>query len=203
MQIIADELSKGERTRQEILQAAYRLFLKQGFHGTSMRQIADAAGIALGGTYNHFATKEQIFEEVVFENHPLNLILPVVEKIEEDSVEGFVRQAGHMIQKELAARGSFLNLVFIELVEFKAKHMFGFILKILPRGLLFARQIRAKEGNLRKYPVPVILLGFVGMMFAYFVMEEMVGRLRPPGLPKLKLDDFLNIYLYGILESET
>ena len=50
--------SRGERTRAEIIQAAHDLFIQQGYHGTSMRQIAGQAGIALGGLYNHFESKE-------------------------------------------------------------------------------------------------------------------------------------------------
>ncbi len=42
-------VSKGELTRASILEGAYQLFLQQGYHGTSMRQIAEEAGIALGG----------------------------------------------------------------------------------------------------------------------------------------------------------
>ena len=66
----SENLSKGERTRQDILSAAHTLFLEQGYHGTSMRQIAYRAGIALGGIYNHFAGKEGIFTAVFEANHP-------------------------------------------------------------------------------------------------------------------------------------
>ena len=39
----AAPITKGERTRQAILEAAYRLFLEQGFAATSMRRIAEQA----------------------------------------------------------------------------------------------------------------------------------------------------------------
>ena len=55
--MMEESSTKGERTRQEILQSAHQLFLKNGYHGTSMRQIAEGAGIAVGGIYNHFASK--------------------------------------------------------------------------------------------------------------------------------------------------
>ena len=57
----AKPATKGERTRAVLLDAAKRLFVSNGYHGTSMRQIADEAGLALGGIYNHFGNKEDIF----------------------------------------------------------------------------------------------------------------------------------------------
>ena len=68
---------RGEQTRQAIIQAAHDLFLQQGYHGTSMRQIARNAEIALGGLYNHFASKEEVFEAVFLEYHPYHEVIPL------------------------------------------------------------------------------------------------------------------------------
>jgi AcrR family transcriptional regulator len=52
--------SKKEATRKRILEVSLRLFQKQGFARTTMRDVARKAGIALGTTYNYFPTKEHI-----------------------------------------------------------------------------------------------------------------------------------------------
>jgi AcrR family transcriptional regulator len=65
-----ETVKKGEATRLTIENAAIQLFLEQGYHATSMRQIARGAGVALGGIYNHFSSKEQIFDQVLIEKHP-------------------------------------------------------------------------------------------------------------------------------------
>ena len=65
-----EEITRGERTRCEILAAAYQLFSQKGYHGTSMREIARQSGLALGGIYNHFSSKEDIFIQVQLEHHP-------------------------------------------------------------------------------------------------------------------------------------
>jgi hypothetical protein len=44
--------------------------MEQGYHATSMRQIAERADLALGGIYNHFASKEDIFEAIIMDKHP-------------------------------------------------------------------------------------------------------------------------------------
>ncbi len=50
-----------DTTRDAILAAARALFLSQGYHATSMRTIAKAAGISTGPLYFHFANKGEIF----------------------------------------------------------------------------------------------------------------------------------------------
>src|SRR4030067_1160832 len=81
--------TKGEHTRLEITQAAHRLFLKYGFHGAPLRQIAQEAGLAVGGIYNHFSSKEDIFVTVVIEHHPINDILPAINNAQGETVEEF------------------------------------------------------------------------------------------------------------------
>ena len=42
-----------------------KIFTKQGYHGTSMREIAEASSFSIGNLYNHYATKEILFETLV------------------------------------------------------------------------------------------------------------------------------------------
>jgi AcrR family transcriptional regulator len=57
-------MSRDERraqTREELLAAGYQLFRKSGFHGTSLDQVATAAGYTKGAVYSNFASKEDLF----------------------------------------------------------------------------------------------------------------------------------------------
>ncbi len=49
-----------QRRRRQIVDAAVELFLKHGFHKTTTRQIARAAGISIGLLYEYISTKEDI-----------------------------------------------------------------------------------------------------------------------------------------------
>ncbi len=55
---------KNELRRLHILDAALTCFIKHGFHQTSMRDIATAAGVSLGNLYNHFSGKEALIIEI-------------------------------------------------------------------------------------------------------------------------------------------
>ena len=58
--------TKGERTARRILDVAEDLFARQAYDGTSLRQIADGAGIKEPGLYNHFPSKQALYEAVLF-----------------------------------------------------------------------------------------------------------------------------------------
>lgn len=63
--------------REEILQIARTLFAEKGFEAASIREIGDAAGILSGSLYYHFATKEDMLDELV---RPF--VLPLLKRYE-------------------------------------------------------------------------------------------------------------------------
>jgi AcrR family transcriptional regulator len=50
-----------EQTRESVTRAAERLFERQGFHATSVDQVAKEAGYTKGAVYSNFASKEDLF----------------------------------------------------------------------------------------------------------------------------------------------
>ena len=53
-------VTKGERTRQKIVEIAAVLFNQRGFTGCSMGDIVAASGLEKGTLYGHFSTKEEL-----------------------------------------------------------------------------------------------------------------------------------------------
>jgi TetR/AcrR family transcriptional repressor of mexJK operon len=101
---------RGKRTREIILDAASALFIHQGFAATSMRAIARRSHVALGGIYNHFSSKEAIFRTIVEERHPFLEIVPLLNAVQGDDTETFVRNAAHALVEQLGRHPAFLNL---------------------------------------------------------------------------------------------
>ena len=56
--------SSAATTRGSILLAALRLFSRNGYEGTSMRDIAGEVGISQGAIYKHFAGKDALLEAI-------------------------------------------------------------------------------------------------------------------------------------------
>jgi AcrR family transcriptional regulator len=51
--------------RREILETAARVFAEQGYNATTVRKIADEAGLLAGSLYYHFDSKESMLEEIL------------------------------------------------------------------------------------------------------------------------------------------
>jgi AcrR family transcriptional regulator len=70
---------QGESTITRILNQAIRLFLEKGYHGTSIDDITEAAGITKGALYWHYKGKE-------------DLIRIIIQKWEKDFLDGLIRK---------------------------------------------------------------------------------------------------------------
>jgi len=60
VQVLKDEI------RNNILEAAKRLFYEKGYNNASLRDIANKSGITVGNVYRYFANKECVLEGVVY-----------------------------------------------------------------------------------------------------------------------------------------
>lgn len=64
---------KGEHSRAAIFEAALALFQERGYESTTMRAIAERAGVSLGSSYHYFASKEHLVLEFYRHTHKLHL----------------------------------------------------------------------------------------------------------------------------------
>jgi len=196
------DLTKGELTREAIVQAAHELFILQGYHGTSMRQIADNTGIAVGGIYNHFSGKEDIFEAVFLAHHPYYDVIPAIEQAEGQTVEEFVRNAAEQMLAALKKRPHFLNLMFIEIVEFKNVHTRELFTELLPRAMRILERMKNAPDKLRPIPEPMLVRAFIGLFFSYFLTELVFANIASPEFSQNAMQHFVDIYLHGVLGKQ-
>jgi AcrR family transcriptional regulator len=92
----ADRLEKLSR-RDEILYAAGQLFSRQGFHATSMRDLARAVNLQGGSLYAHIESKEEVLFELV--NHAADKFLKSAETAPTDLSPK--EQLAHLIRGHL------------------------------------------------------------------------------------------------------
>jgi AcrR family transcriptional regulator len=193
--------TKGELTRNAIIEAAHELFIARGYNATSMRVISREAGIALGGIYNHFDSKEEIFEAVFIENHPFLEMIPAIEAAQGATVEEFVHSAAQQMMSAMQNRPGFLNLMFIEIVEFKSVHAQEVFTMTMPRGIQIVEQLSKREGNLRPIPMPLLIRTFIGLFFSYYLAESIFSSVAPPEFRQDAVKYYIDIFLHGILDT--
>jgi AcrR family transcriptional regulator len=190
---------KTSDTRAVIIQAAFKLFLANGFHGTSMRQIASKAGLTVAAAYNHFKNKEQLYTAVLKAHHPYIHVLPALAKAEGETIEEFLAGGARMMIAALDREPGFLKLMFIEIVEFNSRHIPGLFQEVVPQLMTFAQSISKRKGRLRPFPLPVLVRSFAGLFFSYYITELLIWKYLPPAMQTECLDDFIDIYLHGVI----
>jgi TetR/AcrR family fatty acid metabolism transcriptional regulator len=83
--------------RRQILDAAIRVFARQGFHATRVSDIADEAGVAYGLVYHYFRSKDEVLDELFVERW--SLLLAAIEEAD---------RTGETPRAKLAAVASFI-----------------------------------------------------------------------------------------------
>ena len=196
--------TKGETTRLAIEDAAIELFIDKGYHATSMRQIAEQAGLALGGIYNHFASKEEIFEGIIVDKHPYRIILPAILKAEGETVEAFLRNALKIVLDTFGSEPVFIKLMLIEMVEFNGRHGSMLLKEIAPKVLpVFEKLVKSRK-SLRVTNPAILMRSFFGMIISFYITEMIIANSVISRLmPKNPMDAYLDIFLHGILKPET
>jgi TetR/AcrR family transcriptional regulator, fatty acid metabolism regulator protein len=57
-----------EEKREQLLEAAVRVFARRGYHGSRVADIAEEAGVAHGLLYHYFSSKEEVLQTIFREN---------------------------------------------------------------------------------------------------------------------------------------
>jgi AcrR family transcriptional regulator len=185
------------------MQAAYEQFRQRGYHGTSMRQIAQAAGVAVGGIYNHFPNKEEMFAAVLDAHHPYRVLLPALTEATGENLEEMLMGAARRV--EAAIRGSeekLLPLVLIELVEFRGQHLSALADRLYPTLAAFVQRFVEHTGQMREVPLPVVMRTLMSLTIGYFMSELIIRNaavFRSEGYDWF--GGVMDVFLHGVLRT--
>lgn len=179
---------KSERSRRSVLDAALHLFSRQGYRGTTMRDIAERAKVSTGNVYHHFPDKEAIFRELIdeyvvvarTERFPFRRVMMGAERFP-DNIELL----------GMAARDSILEfrpyhlLIHVDVIEFGGTHVQQFYGDMGERLTRIWEEQGAMEdirARLRPNvsPTSAILLT-TRLFFNYFSLEILFGVNAPFG----------------------
>lgn len=196
--------------RKEVIEAAARkLFIRQGFHATSMRDIAKGATVSLGNLYNYYPTKDAIFESII--NGYLTVIDDKLKTIFSEITEPLdpenLRRLGEMVGRLVNEHSDFWLLMYIDVLEFQNRHFRKMFDGITDRfRKIFAKEFdeAADRGDLRTGVDGAQAFTAAYMQFFnYFLVEKLFGGNSHLGLTDDQaLNCLTKIFAYGTLSEE-
>ena len=200
----------GLKTREAILEAARHLFLHQGYHATGMREIAHDTGISLSAVYNHFASKEEIFEAILSEHNLYARMGEALSRARGETVPELMESGFEQIMAALKGKEEFLLLIFIDVLEFQARHASNLASFMIPRVLHFFEQVYAvgrQRDELRDISPVLLARAYMQLVFSSFVLENVLGVfIRGDAKKPLMVDNWerglMDILLHGVLKDE-
>lgn len=194
-------MTKGEETRERIVAAATQLFVGQGYHATTTRQITDQLHMTRGSLYVHFESKYAIFVAALQAFHPWRSIPAVVEAAEGDTVEEFLHNASDRLLVVWKKRPELIRLHLIELIEFQGRHLAGLFDKTYTEVNTVIGGIKSKRPEFAAVPKATLNRAALGLFFAYLMTDSFTGGPLKTGLDENMYDYFADAYLQGILRQ--
>lgn len=170
-----------EENKEHIEEAAKQLFIKHGFHGTSMRLIAGQADVSLGNLYNYYKTKEDILESIInkYELIINTKLKEIFDDIEEPLLPDNLVRFGKKVKTLVEEHYEFWLLMYIDVLEFENRHcrkMFENLAERLNKRFYkhFDELKDSKTINKEVDPAIGFTVAYL-QFFNYFLIEKLFG----------------------------
>lgn len=192
--------------RQQIIDAAFRVFSRKGFMGATNRDIAAQAKIAPGLIYWYFNTKEALLQATAEAKSPLFPLIRISSEMLEAPPREFFRRVAGLIMERLYADPQLIavaRFLMAEAIRHKPIRRL-FREKVLSRGLdAVARYltVQIERGTIRPINPQVGARLFMGMLMSQVLIGRLI-ELELPVSPEQLAEDLVNTYLEGVLAKE-
>ncbi len=183
-----------EKRRHEIFHQVVNVFLKKGFQETSMREIAEAAGLGKSTLYDYFKTKDEIL--LYYFQDQLNDLTEAAQQIamQNEAADERLRQITQMHMDFLQANKNLFMKLSMEAQRLKTesqkelqtkRHAYQDLLRaLIDEGI--------QEGTFRKID------SLLAARILITSMAPAVLTTRPTGTPQEMVKATLDIFLKGI-----
>ncbi len=196
-----------EENQRRIQAAALKLFTKQGFHGTNIREIAEETGVSTGAIYTYYPSKEAVFESLVQgyrarkDEWLKEMTAGLKAPLSKDNLKALASGIRDMLYRD----PEYLLLIYIDVVEFQNQH-FAETFRDVPeqfRRLLAPALRRTKEDSSWMGQDAAFVLASVYLyFFTYAGIERLYQGNRHLGISdEQAADRFAHILCRGLWNS--
>jgi AcrR family transcriptional regulator len=176
-----NQAEKSQRSRDQVLEAALHLFSTQGYQATTVREIAERAGVSTGNLYHHFPDKETIFRILLDQywaaidspDFPFNVALA------SGTFPDNLEELGRASRETVSRYRRQVALIYVDVVEFEGSHIRKFYSEMARRFATFMADhnvAQVRNHRLRPDVSPLSAVMLAGRFFLnYFAVEILFG----------------------------
>lgn len=203
MRVFNSPPSSEIQTRNRILQAAQRLFAAQGFDGTTTRDLAQAAGVAEGTLFRHFANKKAILVEVATQGW-VEILTDLLTELSEMASYKAVAQVMKRRMWNMRKNADMMRVCFMEAQfhpDLREKIQQEVIEKMTGVAEAFFQEAMDK-GIYRRMDANLVAKVFLGMFaVAGFSNETIASPGASPQEMQSMAEGLADIFLNGVLSK--
>jgi len=178
--------ARSEQSRRQVLDASLQLFSHRGYRATTVRDIAEDAGVSTGNVYHHFPDKEAIFRTLIEEFWAItdSKRYPYTRALTSGRFPDNLEQLGMAARESVREFRPYIALIYVDVIEFEGTHIQKFYSEM---GRRFAAQLQGGglqeiRERLRPGVSPILaLLMTARIFFNYFSLEILFNVPEPFG----------------------
>jgi AcrR family transcriptional regulator len=187
--------------RQDILKAAMELFAKNGFRGTTTRDLASQADVNEAIIFRYFTNKTELYRAILEEkvHQGDNHYKEVEEMAKTSDVQTFLEFIGHRFLERHEQDSTFMRLLLFSALEgHELADMFLTAMAVRdPMMTYIQRQMDA--GIFKRMDPFLAARAFLGMFVGHVQMQEIFGQKKAREFERSEVvRTFVSIYLAGM-----
>jgi TetR/AcrR family transcriptional regulator len=192
--------------RAQILQVARSAFAAKGFRGTTTKEIAAAAGVTEALVFQHFATKQDLYNSILegkVSEYPIEAALAVLRAhAERRDDRAFLEEYARCTLGRYSTDSEFLRLMLYSALEGHESAQTFRLQQVQPLRVELRKYIalRQQEGAFRKSSVAAAVRAFAGMITHYAIVKALFGAAEAELSEKRAIREFTNLFLQGVAE---
>jgi AcrR family transcriptional regulator len=204
MQIFHSDRKVELSTRDKILKAAQKLFARNGYDGTTTKELAEKSGIAEGTLFRHFPNKKAILVEVATQGW-VDLLTDLLTELSEIASYEAISQVMYKRMLRLGDNYDMMRVCFMEVQlhqDLRERIQSEVVEKMTDVAEAFF-QTAMERGVYRKMNPRVIAQVFLGMfVVAGFSHETIAQPGASPAEVKEMAEGLADIFLNGVLAKK-
>lgn len=194
MDIPSEELTRAEKKRAQIRRAAKELFLRSGFQGTSTDAIKAAAGVSKETLYRYYASKEDLFVDVMrsLTTERLNLPLWAEQSPEPTSLQDLRVRLQDIARQviEMMLQPEYQAIARLMLAEMPRFPELGPLFRqAVPRPAIHALLLLLHQGQVhgvvrQAVDLPLISRMFFSTLLSYGILDGLLSPTQTSHIPE-------------------